>query len=98
MGGGNEAMAKQMKIIMYIMPIMFMGFLNSYSSGLTYYYFTANMITFFQQFIIKRYINEDDIRKKIAENKKKKANQPKSKFQQRLEEMAKKRQQIKKKR
>jgi len=41
-------MAKQMKIIMYIMPIMFMGFLNSYSSGLTYYYFTANMITFFQ--------------------------------------------------
>ena len=29
----------QMKYISYIMPVMFLGFFNSYSSGLTYYYF-----------------------------------------------------------
>ncbi|MCB0397663.1 MAG: membrane protein insertase YidC, partial [Flavobacteriales bacterium] len=89
--GGNEQMAKQMKIIMYIMPISFMCFLNNYSSGLTYYYFTANMITFFQQFIIKKFVDEDEIHRKMQENKKKPASQKKSKFQQRLEEMAKQR-------
>lgn len=78
-----------MKMMMYLMPIMFLGFFNSYSSGLSYYYMLTNLITFAQMFLIRRVINEDKIRKKIMENKKKPVKV--SKFQKRLEEMAKQR-------
>ena len=86
----NEQMA-QMKWIMYIMPIVFMGVLNNYAAGLTYYYFLSNMITLGQQYAIKAFVNEDAIRKRIEENKKKPAKQ--SNFQKKLEEMAKQSQQ-----
>ena len=78
-----------MKMMMYMMPIMFLGFFNSYSSGLSYYYMLTNLITFAQMFLIRRVIDEDKIRKKIMENKKKPVKV--SKFQKRLEEMAKQR-------
>lgn len=78
-----------MKMMMYLMPVMFLGFFNSYSSGLSYYYMLTNLITFAQMFIIRRVIDEDKIRKKIMENKKKPVKV--SKFQKRLEEMAKQR-------
>lgn len=89
MGGGNDAMAKQMKVIQYVMPIMFLGFFNNYSAGLSYYYFLANMITFGQQYLFKQFIDEDKLRKKIELNKKKKSGKGKSKWQQRLEDMQK---------
>lgn len=85
--GGSDAMAKQMKIMMYVMPIMFLGVLNSYPCGLSYYYLLANLITFGQQFAFTKAINEDAIRAKIEENKKKPKKE--SAFQKRLEEMAK---------
>ena len=88
-GGGNDAMAKQMKIIQYVMPIMFLGFFNNYSAGLSYYYFLANMITFGQQYLFKLFVNEEKLRARIEENKKKKSGKAKSKWQQRLEEMQK---------
>lgn len=73
-----------MKTIMYFMPVMLLFVFNNYASGLSYYYFVANVITFLQMFIIRRYfINEDAIRAKIQANKKKPVK--KSKFQQRLE-------------
>jgi len=78
-----------MKTMMYIMPIMFLGFLNSFSSALNYYYFLSTMITFAQMFVIRRLVNEEKIHARIQENKKKPIT--KSKFQQRLEEMAKQR-------
>jgi YidC/Oxa1 family membrane protein insertase len=78
-----------MKTMMYIMPIMFLGFFNNYAAGLSYYYFLANMITFGQMFVIRKLINEDKIRAKINENKKKPVK--KSGFQKRLEEAAKQR-------
>ncbi len=87
MGGGNDAMAAQMKWMMYLMPIMFLGFFNSYASGLSYYYFLANIITFTQQFIFTKLIDEDAIHAKIEANKKKPKKE--SAFQKRLEEMAK---------
>ena len=74
---------KGMKIMMYIMPIMFLGIFNSYSAGLSYYYMLANIITFIQMFIFRRMINEDRVRATIEENKRKP--QKKSRFQQRLE-------------
>ncbi len=77
----------QMKWIMYLMPVMFLGIFNNFSSGLSYYYFLANMISFGQQYLFKLAVNEDAIHAKIQENKKKP--QTKSKFQQKLEQMAK---------
>ena len=77
----------QMKWMMYLMPIIFLGVFNSYSAGLSYYYFLANMISIGQQYLFRSFVNEDEIHRKIQENKKKPAK--KSKFQQRLEKMAK---------
>ena len=74
---------KGMKIMMYIMPIMFLGIFNSYSAGLSYYYMLANIITFLQMFIFRKMINEDRVRAKIEENKRKPVK--KSRFMQRLE-------------
>ncbi|MGR6087201.1 MAG: membrane protein insertase YidC [Arcticibacter sp.] len=79
----------QMKWVMYLMPIMFLGIFNNYSAGLSYYYFLANVISFGQQYMFKLAVNENAIHAKIQENKKKP--QTKSKFQQKLEQMAKER-------
>jgi YidC/Oxa1 family membrane protein insertase len=81
----------QMKWVMYLMPIMFLGIFNNYSAGLSYYYFLANMISFGQQFIFRAAVDEKAIHAKIQENKKKPQTQTKSKFQQRLEQMARER-------
>ncbi len=86
MGSGNAQMPG-MKSMMYIMPIMFLGFFNSYASALSYYYLLANLITFAQMFIFRKVVNEDKLRLKIQAHKKKPIK--KSKFQQRLEEVAK---------
>ncbi|OEK05180.1 membrane protein insertase YidC [Roseivirga misakiensis] len=75
-----------MKSIGYFMPIIFMFVLNSYSSGLSFYYFVSNIITFSQQTLIRRFVDEDKIRATLQENKKKNANKKKSKFALRLEE------------
>jgi YidC/Oxa1 family membrane protein insertase len=77
----------QMKWMMYLMPIIFLGVFNSYAAGLSYYYFLANMISIGQQYLFRSFVNEGEIHRKIQENKKKPAK--KSKFQQRLEKMAK---------
>lgn len=77
-----------MKTMMYIMPIFFMAFLNNYSSGLSYYYFLANVITFAQMYLFGRFIDEDKLRVQIEKNKKKIPT--KSNFQKRIEEMARK--------
>ena len=88
----NSSMATgqmaQMKWMMYLMPIMFLGFFNNYAAGLTYYYFLANMFTMTQQYFMNRFIDEDVILAQLEANKKKPA-KPKSKFQKKLEEMQK---------
>lgn len=78
-----------MKVMMYMMPVMFMLILNNFSSGLTYYYFLANMITYIQNIISKRFINAEAVLATLEENKKKPLK--KSKWQQRLEEAARQR-------
>ena len=97
----NSSMATgqmaQMKWMMYLMPIMFLGFFNNYAAGLSYYYFLANMFTFTQQYFMKRLIDEDAILAQLEANKKKPA-KPKSKFQKKLEAMQKQQEQQLKKR
>ena len=85
-----------MKSIGYFMPIIFMFVLNSYSSGLSFYYFCSNIITFGQQALIRRFVDDEKIREKLEENKKNNKNKKKSKFQTRLEEAMKASQQAQK--
>ncbi|MFD1257584.1 membrane protein insertase YidC [Mucilaginibacter terrae] len=89
----------QMKYIGYISPIMFLGFLNSYPSGLNYYYFLANMLTFLQQYLIRFWVDDKKIHAQIQENKKKPEDPKKKKtgFQAKLEEMMRQQQQAKNK-
>jgi YidC/Oxa1 family membrane protein insertase len=86
MGAGQQQLPG-MKTMMYLMPVMFLGFFNNYAAGLSYYYFLANVITFIQMFAFRMLINEDKIYAKIQENKKKPVK--KSNFAKRLEEMQK---------
>ena len=82
----NEQM-KGMQTMMYIMPIMFLFIFNSYSSGLSYYYFVATLITILQTWLIRRYVNDEKLLKQIELAKTKPVK--KSKFQERLEQMQK---------
>ncbi len=84
-----------MKTMMYLMPVMFFFLLNSYPSGLSYYYFLANVITIGQTYAIRQFVDEDKIRAQLTANKKKPAKKA-SGFQKRLEEMAKQQQQMQK--
>jgi YidC/Oxa1 family membrane protein insertase len=84
--GGQEQMPG-MKTMMYLMPVMFMLILNNFSAGLTYYYFLANVITIIQTQVSRRFVSENEILKKIEENRKKPVK--KSKWQLRLEEASK---------
>ncbi len=74
----------QMKWMGYFMPIIFLGVLNDYASGLTWYYFVSNMITFGQQWAIRKMVDDDKLHKQIAEARKKPVK--KSAFQQKMEE------------
>ncbi|PTN09773.1 membrane protein insertase YidC [Mangrovibacterium marinum] len=84
----NNAMPG-MQTMMYIMPLMFLFILNSYPAGLSYYYFLANLITIGQMFLFRVLIDDEKIRAQLHANKKKPVK--KSKFQQRIEQMAKER-------
>lgn len=80
-----------MKVMMYIMPIMFLFWFNSYASGLSYYYFLANVITFTQMELIRRFMIDDaQVLQKLQEAKAKPAKK-KSSFQEKLEKMARER-------
>ena len=84
---GMPDMAKIMKIMIYVSPIMMLFFFNSYGAGLSLYNFISNLITIGIMLVIKNYIVDNDkIHAKIQENKLK---EPKKqgKFQQKLQEV-----------
>jgi YidC/Oxa1 family membrane protein insertase len=86
-----------MKSMSYMMPLVFFFVLNSFSAGLTFYYFVSNLVTFAQQAIIRRFVNEDKIKKILEENRKKNlGGGKKSKFMAKLEEAMKASQEAKK--
>ncbi len=88
---GTNAQMPQLKWMMYLMPVIFLFVLNSYASGLNYYYFLANIITFGQQFAFQKLVDDKKIHAQIQLNKLKPKATKVSGFQQKLEEMAKKR-------
>jgi YidC/Oxa1 family membrane protein insertase len=77
-----------MKWMMYLMPIMFLGFFNNYASALSYYYFLANVFTFSQMYFMRKFVDDNALLAQIEANKKK-PSKKKSKFQKKLEEMQK---------
>ena len=84
---GMPDMAKMMKYMIYISPVMMLIFFNSYGAGLSLYNFISNLITIGIMIVIKRYfIDSDKIHAQIQENKLK---EPKKqgKFQQKLQEV-----------
>ncbi len=84
---GMPDMAKMMKYMIYISPIMMLIFFNSYGAGLSLYNFISNLITIGIMFVIKKYIvDSDKIHAQIQVNKLK---EPKKqgKFQQKLQEV-----------
>ena len=67
---GQNQQYPQMKYIVYLMPVIFLGVFNNYAAGLSYYYFVSNVITFSQQFAIRKFLDDDKIHAKMQEKKK----------------------------
>ena len=83
-----------MRIMMRIMPFFMLFFFNQYASGLSLYYFMANVATMGQVFFVKKFfIDEDKIREKIKANQARpQEEKKKSGFAERLEAMQKEQQ------
>jgi YidC/Oxa1 family membrane protein insertase len=84
MGSTQNAQMPGMKYMIYIMPIMFLPFLNKFSAGLSFYYTLANVISFAQMFVIRRFVDEKKLHAQMEEHKRKPAKAP-SGFQQKLQ-------------
>ena len=82
-----------MKYMQYLMPVFFMGFFNSFASGLTCYLLFSNLFNIGQTLITKNYIiDKEKINRELEAYKKK----PKKKggFQARLEAALKEQQRV----
>jgi YidC/Oxa1 family membrane protein insertase len=78
-----------MKTMSYVMPLIFFFMLNRFSAGLTFYYTVGTLLTFAQQAIIKRFVDEDKIKAILEENRKRNVSGgtvKKSKFMSKLED------------
>lgn len=85
----NDPQMASMKFMsVWLMPIMMLFICNNLSSGLSYYYFISNLLTMLQTFIIKKWVvKPEKILAQVQASKGKPL--PKSKWQQRLEEVQK---------
>lgn len=81
----NDQSGKMMKWMMYLMPLMFMFMFNNYSAGLSYYYFISLLITIFETFMFRLFVNEKRVLATIARNSAKPEKKKKSGFMARLE-------------
>ncbi len=82
-----------MKYMQYLMPLFFLGFFNSFASGLTAYLLFSNLINIIQTVVTKNYIiDQEKLQHELEEYRKK----PKKKgsFQERLESALKEQQRI----
>ena len=86
---GSSSQMPGMQTMMYMMPVMLLVVLNNFSSGLTYYLFLSNIITFGQNALFKLFVDEEKLFQKLEANKKRPIK--KSSFQARLEAMARER-------
>jgi YidC/Oxa1 family membrane protein insertase len=77
-----------MKTMSYLMPVIFFFVLNTFSAGLTFYYFVSNLVTFAQQALIRKFVDEGKIKTVLEENRKRNitGTGKKSKFMSKLED------------
>ena len=76
-----------MKVIMYIFPVMMIFIFNDYSAGLSYYYFISTLISILLMVAIKQFfVDEEKLKAKMAAKKLEKSTtvKKKSKFQNNL--------------
>ncbi|MBX3101780.1 MAG: membrane protein insertase YidC [Bacteroidetes bacterium] len=73
---GSSMGPANMKWLVYIMPIMFLGILNNYSAGLSYYYLVFNLLTIAQTYILKAVISKEALEAKVHELRKQRASKP----------------------
>ena len=80
-----------MKVMMYMFPVMMLFFMNSLPSGLSYYYLLANVISILQMTVLSKFfINETKLRAELEQNMR--TPKKKSKWQQRMDEIQKQQQ------
>lgn len=60
-----------MKLMMYIMPVMFIFIFNGYSSGLNYYYFISGLIGILTMVILRKTTDEKETPCHVGSPKKK---------------------------
>jgi YidC/Oxa1 family membrane protein insertase len=86
-----------MKYMQFLMPVMFLFFLNSYASGLTCYLLFSNLFNITQTVVTKNVIlDEEKIKEKLRKNKEKP--KKKSGFQARLQKAMEEQRKMQKKR
>ncbi|MBR4755608.1 MAG: membrane protein insertase YidC [Bacteroidales bacterium] len=84
-GANDPQMASMRFMSVWMMPVMMYFICNSLSSGLSYYYLLSNLITMIETWVIKKwFVHPEEIQARLKASEGKK--QPKSKWQQRLEE------------
>ena len=87
----NSAASGQMAgmkfMMVYMMPAMMLFWFNDYASGLCYYYLLSQVITMILMTGMRRFVDDDKIRRIMDQNKAKQKNKKKSKFQLRYEEL-----------
>lgn len=81
-GQPGSGMMKFMMV--YFMPVMMLCVMNSFASGLCYYYFLSQILTMIIMFVIRRSVNDDKVRERLLAHAAKP--RKKSKFQERYEE------------
>ncbi|SNC74686.1 YidC/Oxa1 family membrane protein insertase [Hymenobacter gelipurpurascens] len=80
------AMQGPMKFYSYLMPLVFFFVLNSFSSGLTWYYLISNLVTLAQQAITRRFVDDTKVRAKLEANKVKNKDKKPGGFSARLQD------------
>ncbi|MDE6135131.1 MAG: membrane protein insertase YidC, partial [Muribaculaceae bacterium] len=60
-----------MKVMQYMMPVMFLFFFNDYAAALSYYYLMSLLITIIQTWIFRKCVNEDKVREQMLANARK---------------------------
>ena len=82
----SSPQADQMKMVMYLMPLVFLFLFNSFPAALTFYYFLQNLFSMIQQWFFTTFIiKEDKIRAEMDLAKKKPKKQ--GGFQKKMAEM-----------
>ena len=82
----NDPSAASMRFMsLWMMPIMMFFICNSLSAALSYYYLLSQLISIIQTWLIRKSINKDAILEKVRASEGKPL--PKSKWQQKLEEV-----------